>query len=189
MSNEERLIVWNIVRNSTLWSDVVFKKGVIFHEFDFKTSGLGCFFVQSYLATPTTNRAQIFKGFLCIMLRYVCICWDTASEKTGLWQLPIVSSAFKLLPERSGMFCSNTRWHSPLSDTIHLLSFKAFEEFDSGTLFQSYVFTAACGEHCFVHGLCMVFIDQKGILLVFVRQKEAFIFQVNIYLLVLNILF
>ena len=25
----------------------------------------------------------------------LCICWDTPSEKTGLWQLPIVSSAFK----------------------------------------------------------------------------------------------
>ena len=26
----------------------------------------------------------------------LCICWDTPSEKTGLWQLPIVSSVFKL---------------------------------------------------------------------------------------------
>ena len=25
----------------------------------------------------------------------LCICWDTPSEKTGLWQLPIVSSVFK----------------------------------------------------------------------------------------------
>ena len=27
---------------------------------------------------------------------YFCICWDTPSEKTGLWQLPIVSSVFNL---------------------------------------------------------------------------------------------
>ena len=25
----------------------------------------------------------------------LCICWDTPSENTGLWQLPIVSSVFK----------------------------------------------------------------------------------------------
>ena len=25
----------------------------------------------------------------------LCICWDTSSEKTGLWQLPIVSRVFK----------------------------------------------------------------------------------------------
>ena len=26
----------------------------------------------------------------------LCICWDTPSEKTGIWQLPKVSSAFKV---------------------------------------------------------------------------------------------
>ena len=25
----------------------------------------------------------------------LCICWDTPSEKTGVWQLPIVSSVFE----------------------------------------------------------------------------------------------
>ena len=40
MTNGERLIVKNIVRNGSLWSDVVFEKEVIFHEFDFKTSDL-----------------------------------------------------------------------------------------------------------------------------------------------------
>ena len=39
-SNGERLIVYNIVRNGSLRSNVVFKKEVIFHEFDFKTSEL-----------------------------------------------------------------------------------------------------------------------------------------------------
>ena len=27
-----------------------------------------------------------------------CVCWDTASETTGLWQLPIVSTVFKKWP-------------------------------------------------------------------------------------------
>ena len=41
-SNGERLTVLNIVRkrNSSLCSNVVFKKEVIFHEFDFETSSL-----------------------------------------------------------------------------------------------------------------------------------------------------
>ena len=81
-SNGERLIVQNIVRNGSLWSDVVFEQEVTFHEFDFETSSLefevlkssiwehttscdkGVFFFHSYLATPTTNRAQIFTGLL-----------------------------------------------------------------------------------------------------------------------------
>ena len=82
MSNGERLIVQNIVRNSSLWSEVVFEKEVNFHEFDFETSSLefevskssiwkptawcdkDVFFFHSYLATPTTNWAQIFTGLL-----------------------------------------------------------------------------------------------------------------------------
>ena len=39
-SNGQLLVVWNIVRNGSLWSDVVFKKEVLFHEFDFETSDL-----------------------------------------------------------------------------------------------------------------------------------------------------
>ena len=34
------LIVYNIVRNGSLGSDVVFEKEVTFHEFDFETSEL-----------------------------------------------------------------------------------------------------------------------------------------------------
>ena len=82
MSNRERLMVLNIVRNGSLWSDVVFEKEVIFHEFDFETSSLelevlkssiwkhkhscdkGVIFFHNYLATPTTNRAQISTGLL-----------------------------------------------------------------------------------------------------------------------------
>ena len=75
-------MVLNIVRNGSLWSDVVFEKEVIFHEFDFETSSLefevtkssiwkhttscdkGVFVFHSYLATPTTNQAKIFTGLL-----------------------------------------------------------------------------------------------------------------------------
>ena len=38
-----------------------------------------------------TNCAQIYTG----LLFYAYLCWYTPSEKTGLWQLPKVSSAFK----------------------------------------------------------------------------------------------
>ena len=38
-----------------------------------------------------TDWAQIFTGLLFY------VCWDTPSEKTGLWQLPIVSTVFKAL--------------------------------------------------------------------------------------------
>ena len=47
------------------------------------------FFFHYYLATSTTNWAQMFTGLL-----FCAFCWDTPSEKNGLWQLPIVSSAF-----------------------------------------------------------------------------------------------
>ena len=50
----------------------------------------GCFFFHYYIATSTINWVQIFTGYFCL-----CICWDTPSEETSLWQLPIVSTAFK----------------------------------------------------------------------------------------------
>ena len=39
-SNGERLGVQTIVWNGSLWSGVVFEKEEIFHEFDFETSSL-----------------------------------------------------------------------------------------------------------------------------------------------------
>ena len=53
----------------------------------------GYFFFHYYLATSTTDWAQIFTGLLI----YVFLCWDTPSEKTGLWQLPKVSTVLKEL--------------------------------------------------------------------------------------------
>ena len=77
------------MRNSSPWSNSVFEKEVIFHQFDFETSYLefevsissiwkhttSCdkgFFLYYYLATLTTDWAQIFTSFviLCIMLKY-----------------------------------------------------------------------------------------------------------------------
>ena len=48
----------------------------------------GCFFFHYYLATSTTDWAQIFTGF------FLCTCWNTPTVKTSLWQLPIVSTVF-----------------------------------------------------------------------------------------------
>ena len=107
------------MRHGFLWSNVVF------HEFDLENSELdfevskssiwkhtmivwqGCFFFHYYLATSTTTWAQIFYRFVSS-----CICWDTPSEKTGLWQLPTVSIVFnsyrigknKILKNLSGGF-------------------------------------------------------------------------------------
>ena len=58
-----------------------------------------------YIQTSFTLQQVYF--FLILQLRWpiestfsqtviLCICWDTPSEKTGIWQLPKVSSAFKV---------------------------------------------------------------------------------------------
>ena len=99
------------MRNCVLWSNVVYEKEIICHELDFETSELDvevskssiwkhttacarvCFFFNYYLTGSATNYwAQIVTW--CV----VCICWDTPSEKTGLWQLPIMSSVFTHKP-------------------------------------------------------------------------------------------
>ena len=50
----------------------------------------GCLFFHYYLATSTSDWAQIFTGLLYCALLLRC----AKSEKTGLWQLPKVSSVF-----------------------------------------------------------------------------------------------
>ena len=50
-----------------------------------------CFFFHCYLGTFTTDWAQTWIHRFAIL----CICWDTLSEKTDLWQLPTVSTIFK----------------------------------------------------------------------------------------------
>ena len=80
MSNGELLIVWNIVRNGSLWSNVVFNKKrsifpwIWFRDLRISIWGLeikhkahnlvwqGCFFLHYYLATSMTDWAQISTG-------------------------------------------------------------------------------------------------------------------------------
>ena len=109
-SNGERLIVKDIVRNGSLWSNVDFEKEVIFHEFDFETLDLEfevskssiwkhttlcdkrgfCFIIISQLRRHELKFSQVC--YFMHMLRYT-------NEKTGFWQLPIGSSVFKQLYE------------------------------------------------------------------------------------------
>ena len=104
----ERLIIQNIVRNGSLWSSVVFEKEVIFHEFDLETSDLEFDVSKSSIWKHTTLCDNgVFLSFISLnfddqlssnVYRFVilCIlCRHTQAEKTGLWQLPIVSSVFK----------------------------------------------------------------------------------------------
>ena len=96
------------MRNGSLWSDIVFEKEVIFQEFDFETSDLEFEVSKSSIWKHTTSCDEgVF--LLSLLSRnsddqsssnvhkfvILCICWDTPSEKTGLWQLPIVSNVFK----------------------------------------------------------------------------------------------
>ena len=92
------------MRNGSLWSNVVFKKGVIFppiwfQDLKFRIWGLtrvrqGCdkgdfsFIVISQLRRPIELKfSQVFV--------ILCICLDTPTVKTKLWQLPIVYTVFK----------------------------------------------------------------------------------------------
>ena len=79
---------------------------VIFHEFDFETSELDFEASKSSIWKHTTLCDKGVFSYIILQLRrpvelkfsQVCyfmhICWDTASEKTGLWEIPIVSTAF-----------------------------------------------------------------------------------------------
>ena len=96
------------MRNSSLWSDAVFEKEVIFHQFDFETSSLEFEVSKASIRKHTTSCDKGVFSFIIILQtladrlssnfhRFVilCICWETPSKKTGLWQLPIVSTVFK----------------------------------------------------------------------------------------------
>ena len=102
----KRLMVSNIVRNGSLWNYIVFEKEEIFHKFDFANSDLEFEVSKSTILTHTTSCEYFFFFIIISQLRrplssnfhrfvILCICWDTWSEQTGLWQLPIVSSVFK----------------------------------------------------------------------------------------------
>ena len=96
------------MRNSSLWSNIVFEKEVFFHKFDSDTSELDWGLEIKHLESTQLRVTRVF--ILSILsgnfddqlswnfLRFVilCICWDTQSKKTGLWQLPIVSRVFNM---------------------------------------------------------------------------------------------
>ena len=80
---------------------VLFEKEVNFHIFDFEIWGLeikylkahnfvwqGHFFFHYYLNFDDRLSSNVHRFVIW------CTCWDTAIEKTGLWQLPIVSTVF-----------------------------------------------------------------------------------------------
>ena len=59
-SNGERLVLQNIVRKGSLWSNVVFEKEEIFHEFDFETSDLELEVSKSSKWKHTTSCDKVF---------------------------------------------------------------------------------------------------------------------------------
>ena len=87
-SNGELLIVLHIG-----WSNQFLRKRLISHSNNLiahKFVQQGCFFFNYSLATSMTNWANHFAFLLC----YACL-GITPREKTGLWQLPNMSKAFK----------------------------------------------------------------------------------------------
>ena len=97
------------MKNGSLWSNEVSEKEVIYHEFDFETSDLEFEVSKSSIWNQKTLCDNVFFYFNVLLSRnfdkrlssnlhkFVILgrCWDTPSEKTGLWQLPIVPSVFK----------------------------------------------------------------------------------------------
>ena len=86
-------IVYNIVRNGSLWSNVVFEKNdfrpeaFLRHLKAHKVVQQGVFSIIIFI-NLNNLLSQIFTDF------NFCILWVTPSEDTGLWQLPNVSSAY-----------------------------------------------------------------------------------------------
>ena len=115
------------MRNGSLWSRVVFKKEVIFHRFDFKTSNNLDFEVsKSSIWKHTTSCDKGVFSFIIISqlrrpielkLSQVCYfmhtCWDTPTVKAR--QLPTVSSVFK--PE---ILQKNFCWAKNENETSHI---------------------------------------------------------------------
>ena len=101
------MIEQNIVWNGSLLSNVVFEKEVIFQEFDFETSDLEFEVPKFSIWKHTTSFDEGVYSSIIIaqfqrpielklsQVRFLCICWETPSERTSLWQLPIVSNIFK----------------------------------------------------------------------------------------------
>ena len=94
------LIVLNIVRNGSLWGNAVFDKNRTFQEIiwiNFETQRVSSRNQKNFVWLGFFFFHIIMQLRRPLELSYViwCICWDTPSEKTGLWQLIKVSSVFK----------------------------------------------------------------------------------------------
>ena len=89
----ERLMVWNIVRNGSLWIHVVFEQEVIFLEFDFETSELDLEVSKLIISKHTTLCDKGVFGFIILQLRrpywaqhfhrfvMLCICWEVENHQ------------------------------------------------------------------------------------------------------------
>ena len=109
------------MRKGSLWSNVGFNNFALKYLnwirdlLEFKASESTqlvrqwCFFFHYSLAFLATNWGKVFKGLL-----FLCICRETRSENTGLWQLPIVSSVFNwnLTPINSHLKFTNCLLHT-----------------------------------------------------------------------------
>ena len=115
-SNRERLMVLNTVRTAPLKCHSFRERSnfprIWFRDLRFRTRGLeinrlnahnfvwqGLFFL-SLLSRNFNDRLSLnFHRFVIL-----CTCWDTPTVKACLWQLPIVSTAFKILFKQNNTF-------------------------------------------------------------------------------------
>ena len=79
-----------------------------------------------------------------------CTCWDTLSEETGLWQLPNVSSVFKITFWRDGLISAEGFFINLYGPTLHCL-FQIFPKRFSHPLFDFIYFV------CWFYFLSMFF--------------------------------
>ena len=105
-SNGELLIVQNIERNDSLWSNIVFLERGNFSLKWKKTSSAEAFYYASESTQSNATRVflslfscnfndQLSPNFHGCVILCIFICWDTQSENSGLWQTTkSVSSAF-----------------------------------------------------------------------------------------------
>ena len=91
MSNGKLLTVKHIVRNGSLWGSNFSVKYFYWQASESTQLPVTRFFFLPLLSRTLND--QLSSNFHRFVI--LCVCWDTPSEKTVLWQLPKVSSAFK----------------------------------------------------------------------------------------------
>ena len=123
------------MRNGSLWSNVVFAKEVIFHLFDLETSELDFEVLKSSIWKHTTSCDKgVFSciimsqlgwpiGLKCSQVCYFMHMLSTPSKKTGLWQLPTVSSVFNMTFEMYALSC----YIEMILNVDYLLDWLSFE--------------------------------------------------------------